>query len=329
MRVLLLSNQGMTDGIVGNPIMLRIRDALRADSRIEDVLMLRCKKPLSIKKELRRKAKYADVIHIHFGGVYALIVWFLLIGIKKPKLITFHGTDIHAKSIRTAKSWKEKLRIKLNQWSSFISIIVFDKVGFVAADMMEYVPNLLMGQLKKKSFVQKLGVDYNTFIVEDKIKAQEKLRMDSNYFYALFSDISDTSIKRRDIASEIIKCLGNSYRLNIMCGVNPNDVPSYINASDFLLLTSDEEGSPNIIRECLALNKPVFSVDVGDAATQIDGLNNSCIISRDPKCAAEIIKQFLSKPYTDNTRDSRQMNLDLNVITKDMIGVYLNMSRNK
>lgn len=40
-----------------------------------------------------------------------------------------------------------------------------------------------------------------------------------------------------------------------MCGVKPDEVPYYINACEFALLTSDEEGSPNIIREVLSLNK--------------------------------------------------------------------------
>ena len=322
MRVLLLSNQGMTDGIIGNPIMLRMRDSLKNDPRIEDVLMLRCKSPFAVRKVLREKAREADVIHIHFGGVYALAVWFLLFGIKRPKLITFHGTDIHAKSIKTAKSKNEIIRIRLNQWASFICVFLFDRSGFVAEDMLEYVPKFLNKQIERKGFIQKLGVDYNLFCDEPKDIAQEKLKLDKTYTYALFSDISGTSIKRRDIASEIVNNLGDLYRLNIMCGVNPNMVPTYINASDFILLTSDEEGSPNIIREALSLNKPVFSVDVGDAKKQLDGLKNSAIISREPQQAAETINRVLSIPYTDNTRDTKQGVLDLNMIIKDVIDIY-------
>lgn len=327
MRVLLLSNQGMEDGIIGNPVMLRMRDALRSDSRIESVLMLRCKQPFSVRRELREKARQADVIHIHFGGLYALAVWLLLLGIHRPKLITFHGTDIHAKSIRTAKSEIEKLRIRLNQWASFISILLFDRSGFVAEDMLEYVPICLNKTINRKGFIQKLGVDYKLFCEEPKGFAEEKLKLDKNYIYGLFSDISGTSIKRRDIASEIVKNLGENYRLNIMCGVNPNLVPTYINSSDFVLLTSDEEGSPNIIREALSLNKPIFSVDVGDAKKQLEGLDNSAIISRVPQKAAETIKRVLSLPYTDNTRETKQGILDLNLIIKDVIEIYQQLCR--
>lgn len=322
MRILLLSNQGMTDGIIGNPVMLRMRDALLADKRIEEVLMLRCKHPFSVRKELRKKAKQVDIIHIHFGGMYALATRLLLAGINKPTIITFHGTDIHAKTIRTTKSLKGKVRIRLNQWASFFSFILFEKLGFVAEDMISYVPNYLKKQLRKKGFIQKLGVDYKTFVIEDKNEAKKKLNLDPHFRYALFSDISGSSIKRRDIAKDIVNAIGEPYQINIMCGVNPNDVPTYINASDFVLLTSDEEGSPNIIREAQALNKPVFSVEVGDAKTQLDGLINSAIISRNPNEAAETIKMMLNKPYIDNTRETKRSLLDLNEITKEVINIY-------
>ena len=122
MKVFLISNQGMTDGIIGNPVMLRMRDALLADARIEKVHMLRCKHPFSVRKELREKASDSDIVHIHFGGLYALATWFLLLGISRPKVITFHGTDIHAKTIKTTKSIGGRIRIRLNQWASFFSI---------------------------------------------------------------------------------------------------------------------------------------------------------------------------------------------------------------
>ena len=328
MKILLLSNHNIAEGIIGNPIMQRMRDALLSDSRITEVQFQCCKNPISNVKEMRRKAKEVDIIHIHFGGIYALVVWFLLLWINKPKVITFHGTDIHARTIRTTKPWAGKLRIRLNQWSSFISILLFNKIGFVAHDMVGYVPWFLKSLLIKKMFIQKLGVDYKTFVEMDKEKAQTILGLNSQQIQVLFSDVSGSTIKRRDIAYDIVKELGEQYNLNIMCGVKPNEVPLYINSSDFLLLTSDEEGSPNIIRECLALNKPIFSVEVGDVKTQIEGLHNSAIISRNPKEAANTIKSIMREPYTDNTRITRKTILDLNEITKDIVKIYKELLSN-
>lgn len=323
MKVLLVSNQHPNAQGVGNPIMYRMRNALQADERISLVEFLPFYNNLGALKQIRKSAKNFDLVHIHFGGLYALIIWFALIGINCKKFITFHGTDIHAKALKTTKSWKKRLKIRLNQKASFLSIRLFDRCGFVAKEMMNYVPKCLDEQMQKKSFLQPLGVDYSTFVLADKASALQQLGKSSDKKLVLFSDVSNTSIKRRDIAESIVKEMGSEFELMIMCGVKPNEVPSYINACEFLLLTSDEEGSPNIIREALSLNKPVFSVQVGDAAMQLAGLQNSCIISREPKEAADKIREYLSNPYTDNSRDLLRDRLDFTRINRGVVDKYL------
>ena len=126
MKVLLVSNQRQNALGVGNPIMYRMRDALKQDERIEMVKFLPFSNSLFSLREIRLAAKEYDVVHVHFGGVYALIIWFALIGVGAKKLITFHGTDIHAKALKTTKRWKERLKIWLNQKASFLSIRLFD-----------------------------------------------------------------------------------------------------------------------------------------------------------------------------------------------------------
>lgn len=106
MKVLLVSNQRQNALGVGNPIMYRMRDALKQDERIEMVKFLPFSNSLFSLREIRLAAKEYDVVHVHFGGVYALIIWFALIGVGAKKLITFHGTDIHAKALKTTKDGK-------------------------------------------------------------------------------------------------------------------------------------------------------------------------------------------------------------------------------
>ena len=322
MKVLLISNQHTNKQGVGNPIMYRMRNALAYDERINQVVFMPAYNSISSLIELRKCAKNYDVVHIHFGGICALFIWVFMLGVKTKKFITFHGTDIHAKAMKTAKSRKERLKIYLNQKASFLSIFLFDKCGFVAEEMIDYVPKYLDKQMQEKAFLQPLGVDYSIFVSMDKIVAQDHLGI-AHKNYMLFSDVSNTSIKRRDIAAAIAKELENKYELLIMSGVKPSDVPYYINACDFDLLTSDEEGSPNIIREVLSMNKPFFSVEVGDAAKQLDGLMNSAIISRDAKEAAKMINATMAKVYTDNTRETRKDRLDFVMINNRIVDIYI------
>lgn len=320
MKVLLVSNQKRKENGNGNPIMYRLQDALNNNPDIDLADFIPFGNKLMDYIRIRRNVKLCDVLHVHFGGIYTLVLCFFLIGVRCKKVITFHGTDIHAKGIKSAKSYITKIKIKFNQWSSFCCIALYDKVGFVSDSMIPYVPNRLKNKFSKKLFVQKLGVDYNVFKIENKLDSQKKLGLEYGK-YVLFSDVSNTPIKRRDIAKAIAERLPG-YKLLIMCQVLPDLVPTYINACEFLLLTSDEEGSPNIIRECLSLNKPVFSVNVGDAAEQISGLQNSAIISRNPIEASILILEKIGKKNNEDSRLIKQPLIDLNYLIKDIVEIY-------
>lgn len=321
-KVLFISNQRPNSCGIGNPIITRILKSFARETNVLKVDFLPFENTIRSLWKIRKESRKYDVVHIHFGGLYALAIILFLIGVKTYKIITFHGTDIHAKSLKTTKSIVSRLKIYLNQKASFLSICLYDKCGVVAKEMFAYIPQRLRENNKEKFFIQLLGVDYETFTIKDKRKAQDSLNLQHGH-YVLFSDISNTTIKRRDIASDIVKELGTPYQLLIMSGVKSDKVPDYINACDFVILTSDEEGSPNIIREALALNKPFFSVDVGDAAIQLQGLTNSSIISRNPQEAAKVILKYIKRPYIDNTRATRHYKLNIAETNKSIIQLYM------
>ena len=80
----------------------------------------------------------------------------------------------------------------------------------------------------------------------------------------------------------------------------PRLVPSYMNASDCLLVTSDSEGSPAVLQEALACALPVVSVDAGDAAERLRGVAPSRIVSRDPQVIGRALAEIAASPRRSN-----------------------------
>ena len=74
----------------------------------------------------------------------------------------------------------------------------------------------------------------------------------------------------------------------------PDEVCTYMNAADCLLLTSVSEGSPNVIKEAMACNCPIVTTDVGDVTERLAGLEGCHVVdSREPNELAEAIRKAL------------------------------------
>jgi glycosyltransferase involved in cell wall biosynthesis len=67
--------------------------------------------------------------------------------------------------------------------------------------------------------------------------------------------------------------------LHVLRGVPNEEVPIWLNASNVVLLTSQHEGSPMIVKEALACDRPIVSVDVGDVAERLSGIQG-CYLAR-------------------------------------------------
>ena len=67
----------------------------------------------------------------------------------------------------------------------------------------------------------------------------------------------------------------------------------YLNAADVLVLLSNLEGSPNVIKEALVCNCPIVSSDVGDVDERIEGIDGCVLTGFEPAEIAQKIRQVL------------------------------------
>ena len=127
------------------------------------------------------------------------------------------------------------------------------------------------------------GVDLDFFKPIDKKEAKKYLNLNEDVNYIMFMDSyklrTQKRIDRFNAVIEYIKKRSN-YNIEpiILTNTERKMIPYYINASTLHLLTSDYEGSPNSLKECLACNIPVVSTNVGGVDYLLSGVKG-CYLS--------------------------------------------------
>jgi glycosyltransferase involved in cell wall biosynthesis len=102
----------------------------------------------------------------------------------------------------------------------------------------------------------------------------------------------------------------------------PNDrMPLYMNAADVLVLASLAEGSPVAVKEALAVNLPVITVDVGDAAELIAGVEGCALVPRDAEAISEKIVGVCRSGTRARGRE-KIARLSLENVAKRVVEVY-------
>ena len=205
--------------------------------------------------KLRRfvSSQNIDLIHSQFGSTTSFVA--LLTGL--PFVITFRGTDLNGDP--ASNPLVNFMRFGMGLIAAHFSKAVI----FVSSGLRHK-----LGYAASRSAIIPSGTEVELFVPMSKLIARETLGINKNKFYIGFASGGRRKLKRFDLAEEVRNQLAaRGYEVEILeiWNVAHGKVPLYINASDVVILTSEREGSPNIIRESLACGVPVVSFDVGDA----------------------------------------------------------------
>lgn len=113
--------------------------------------------------------------------------------------------------------------------------------------------------------------------------SKEKLKLRSDKRYVLFMDSYKLRTQKRiDKFDCVIKELNSIAGFEdiqplILTNTERSLVPLYISSCHLHLVTSDFEGSPNSVKECIACDVPVVSTNVGDVSFLLDDIAGSFI----------------------------------------------------
>lgn len=249
----------------------------------------------------RMAEKYhPDIIHAHYG-LSGLCANFQR---KIPVVTTYHGSDIHRGGWILKLS---RLSMRLSSYNIFVSQKLFEQSGY----------------RKGNSSVIPCGIDLKNIREVSKETAKKELNNPDPFI--LFSGSFANKVKNPSLAKEAIRKVAG-IRLVELKGYSHYEVNLLMNAADCLLMTSDKEGSPQVIKEAMACGTPIVTVDVGDAKDIIGNTEGCFIAKRYPDDIAEKIKEAMTfKGKTNGRERIMALGLGNETIARKIIKIYEQM----
>jgi teichuronic acid biosynthesis glycosyltransferase TuaC len=222
------------------------------------------------------------LLHVMYGGVMADRMTHASLSI--PVVVTFHGSDLLGENL---SGIVRKLVSRYGVRCSWRAARRASGIVVVARHLEQVLPGDLD---RRKMRVIPCGIDLTRFKPMDREACRLKLGWAAGTYHILFPANAGDPVKRPWLARAAIESLHNKDgikgELHMLSGVPYADVPTWLNASDALVLTSLQEGSPTVVKEALACNVPVVSVDVGDVAERIAGIEGCHLVGAEPEAIA-------------------------------------------
>ncbi len=259
------------------------------------------------------KKKDYDLVHAHYGLTGAAA----LMQSTVPVVITFHGSDLLGEVGSSKKyTFSGKIKTWISRWAAY------------NADGRIIVADVLKEKLGSLSSVTiPMGVDLSIFKPMNRFEAKTRLSFSTTKKYVLFVANPKNQVKRFDIASKAVSLLnerGINVELLPIYNIPHDQVPLYMNACDVLVLTSMHEASPCVIKEAMACNLPIVSVNVGDIAERIFGVEGCFLCERTPEDVSTKLRQALEFEFNLDNR-SKVIELGLQNIAKQVMSYYENI----
>lgn len=262
----------------------------------------------ALKKSIR--SEQPDIIHAHYGicGLVANLQR------KVPVVTTYPGSDINDKRIRPISVMAMRLS-KYNFFMSKRQIALVQKYA-----------------LPERTEIVRYGIMSDLFVEQSKRTARKAMNLEQDKKYVLFSSKFTRLGKDPELAKKTVDIVDKKRRdagksgvelLPLTGGYTKEEMVSLMNAVDAAIVTSKSEGSPQFTKEVMSCGCPIVSVDVGDVAEQVEGLEGCYVAqSREPEELAALLESAIDYGKTKGHQHIIDMQLDNEQVVAKIIKIY-------
>ncbi|WP_132058633.1 glycosyltransferase family 4 protein [Halorussus amylolyticus] len=249
-----------------------------------------------VPKAVRESLGEYDLVHANYG----LTAPMALAQIRLPVVLSLWGSDLMGEY-----GWLSKACAR------------FCDAVIVMSDEMAR-------ELGESCYVIPHGIDMERFAPRPTDEARAEVGWDPDARHVLFPYPPSDEVKNLPRAERVVERarerVDAPVELQVVYGVPHAEVPTYMNAADALLLTSEREGSPNSVKEAMSCNLPVVSTDVGDVREQLAGVSPSRVGDSDAELA-DGLADVLESPRRSDGRDAVS-DISLDRMAERIEGVY-------
>ena len=286
----------------------------RAGIEVEVFAFRGAKNPLNylrawcqIRKRLRRESY--DLVHAQWGQSAITVL-----PTRLPLVVTFRGGE--GEGIVGSNGKYTLLGVILRAVSSLVARRA-DELVVVSSHMKGYLPG-------RRVHVVPSGLDFSTIPLVPTDVARTQLGLPAGKRLVLFVGNPEEARKRHALARAVVSRLDPRLEAELVTAweITHDQIPLYMCACDALLFTSMFEGSPNVVKEALACNLPVVSVEVGDVRERLEGVDG-CVVcpGADPDQLAAALTTILQRGRLVDGRNSVQ-SLAEEVLTGRIVEIY-------
>ena len=165
------------------------------------------------------------------------------------------------------------------------------------------------------------GVDLDLFPLTSQDEARDRVGFDKEGKYVIFVSDPARPEKQFGLAEEAVRLLcDESVHLIPVFNKPHAEIVDYMCAADVLIMTSANEGSPNVIKEAMACNCPIVVTDVGDVRWVTEGVDGTYVSNTfEPEELAGLLNKALE--FGARTQGRKRI-VDLE-LTSDMVAQRL------